>query len=153
MDSQKKKKPTENQKWNLPTVPRSRRCRDYRENQSLRYWDSLQITIYRAKSKHTKRQKQYTVFIKKNKKKPLNTDSVPKRQNQTKTPIVVVAIAKLAHRCRRLASSSPLIAVADCSLAPHRRSIYSARRLALKNTVIFFLPRDGGEEVLQAHFP
>ena len=94
----------------------------------------------------------YCVYQKKQKKTP-NTDSVPKRQNQTKTPIVVVAIAKLAHRCRRLASSSPLIAVADCSLAPHRRSIYSARRLALKNTVIFFLPRDGGEEVLQAHFP
>ena len=112
-----------------------------------------QSTDYNLQSKIKTYQKQYTVFIKKNKKKTPNTDSVPKRQNQTKTPIVVIAIAKLAHRCRRLASSSPLIAVADCSLAPHRRSIYSARRLALKNTVIFFLPRDGGEEVLQAHFP
>ena len=34
LKKKKKKKPTENQKWNLPTVPRSRRCRDHRENQS-----------------------------------------------------------------------------------------------------------------------
>ena len=34
------------------------------------------------------------------KKKTPNTDSVPKRQNQTKTPIVVVTVAKLAHRRR-----------------------------------------------------
>ena len=44
----------------------------------------------------------YCVY-KKKQKKPLNTDSVPKRQNQIKTPIVVVAVAKLARRCRRLA--------------------------------------------------
>ena len=36
-DSHKKKKKTQNQKSNLPTVPRSRRYRDYRENQSLIY--------------------------------------------------------------------------------------------------------------------
>ena len=47
------------------------------------------------------------MFIKKNKKKTPNTDSVPKRQNQTKTPIVVVAIAKLAHRRHRLAVARP----------------------------------------------
>ena len=48
------------------------------------------------------------MFIKqKTKKKNPNTDFVPKRQNQTKTPIVVVAIAKLAHRRRRLVVARP----------------------------------------------
>ena len=49
----------------------------------------------------------YCVYQKKQKKKTPNTDSVPKRQNQTKTPIGVVAVAKLAHRRHRLAVARP----------------------------------------------
>ena len=104
-DSQKKKKnrhKIRNQTY--PLYPRSRRCRDYRENQSLIYWDSLQITIYRAKSKHT--QSNILCLSKKKKKNP-NTDSVPKQQNQTKTPNVVVTVAKLAHCRRRLVVARP----------------------------------------------
>ena len=62
------------------------------------------------------------------KKKSLNTDSAPKRQNQIKNPIVVVAVAKLTRRHRRLAIArrslqreqiavSPLIADRSAQLA------------------------------------
>ena len=68
-----------------------------------------QFTEYNLQSKIKTYQKQYTVFIKKKQKKKKNpkTDSVPKRQNQTKTSIVVVAVAKLAHRRRWLAIACP----------------------------------------------
>ena len=48
-----------------------------------------QYTDYNLQSKIKTYQKQYTMFIKqKTKKKTPNTDSILKRQNQTKTPIL-----------------------------------------------------------------
>ena len=88
-----------------PLYPRSRRCRDYRENQSLIYWDSLQITIYRAKSKHT--QSNILCLSKKKKKPQYRLCTKTTKPNQTKTPIVVVTVAKLAHCRRRLVVARP----------------------------------------------
>ena len=67
-----------------------------------------QSTDYNLQSKIKTYQKAKAIycvskFCTKKKKKNPNTNSVPKRQNQIKTPIVVVAVAKLARRCRRLA--------------------------------------------------
>ena len=89
-----------------------------------------QSTDYNLQSKIKTYQKAKAIYCvyKKKQKKPLNTDSVPKRQNQIKTLIVVVAVAKLAHRRRRLTVArrssqkeqiavSPLIADRSAQLA------------------------------------
>ena len=87
-DSQKKKKkPIQNQKSNLPTVPTVTSLqRTQRKPIPNILRQSIQITIYRAKAKQTK-----SNILCLSKKKTQYKASVPKRQNQTKTPI-------LAHR-------------------------------------------------------
>ena len=140
----KKKKPTQNNKSNLPNVPTVtllQRIQRKSIPNILR-----QSTDYNLQSKSKTYQKQYIVFIKKNKKKPpiqsLCTKTAKPNQNpNTRFSVTVTrpssSSSELAHRHRRLVVARPSSQIADRSLAPHRRSICSnpdlrcsARRLA-----------------------
>ena len=106
-DSQKKKKKkkTQNQKSNLPTLPTVTSLQRLQRKSIPNIL--RKSTDYNLQSKIKTYQKQYTVFIKKKTKKNPNTDFVPKWQNQTKTPIVIVAIARPSSQSQ--IAISPLI--------------------------------------------
>ena len=96
--SKKKKKPTQNQKSNLPTVTSLQRIQRKQIPNILR--QSIHITIYRAKAKQTK--SNILCLLKKKKKpniEPLyqNGKSKPKPQysllGRRNLPIVIVAVA------------------------------------------------------------
>ena len=106
------------QRKSIPKI--LRQSKDYNQSKIKTYQKAKAIYCVSkfCSKKNKKKNPQYRLYSK--------TEKI-------KNPIVVVAVAKLAHRRRRLivGRSSPLIAVADRSLAPHRRSICSARHLGL----------------------
>ena len=85
----KKKKKNQHRIRNQ-TYPRSRRCREYRENQSPIYWDSL----YRLQFTDQKQNKPKAILcLSKKKKKTQYRASVPKRQNQTKKTLILAPLS------------------------------------------------------------
>ena len=94
-ESQKKKKKKTNTELEIKLTHRTH-CHIAAENteKTNPQYTEIVYTDYNLQSKSKTNQKQYTMFIIKNKKnkiknkKPQYRASVPKRQNQTKTPIL-----------------------------------------------------------------
>ena len=119
----KKKKPTQNQKSNLPTVPTVTSLQRIQRKSIPNIL--RQFTDYNLQSKSKTYQKQYTVFIKKKKKKnPLIQSLCTKTAKPNQNPNTRFSVAvtrpsssssELAHRHRRLVVARPSSQIADRS--------------------------------------
>ena len=88
-DSQKKKKKTNTESEIKLTHHTHDHVTTGNTEKTNPQYTKIGYTDYSLQSKSKTNQKQYTMFIqKKKKKKPQNRAFVPKRQNQTKTPIL-----------------------------------------------------------------
>ena len=88
----KKKQQHKIRNQTYPSYPRSRRCREYRENQSLIYWDNL-YRLQFTKQKQNKPKAIYCVYKKKTKKNPIQSlctkTAKPNQNPNTRSSVAV----------------------------------------------------------------